>query len=104
MWTTQTSTRYVWEAEPGVPKDEYLRYVALVLLRRMGFPLSTSPCRAPGWVRSTSDENFNNSMAFSKISKRLCPDSDTSISSFPRFVVLESLEDKHLTKKNICCT
>ena len=23
MWTSQTSTRYVWEAEPGVP-DEYL--------------------------------------------------------------------------------
>ena len=22
MWTSQTSTRYVWEAEPGVP-DEY---------------------------------------------------------------------------------
>ena len=20
MWTTQTSTRYVWEAEPGVPE------------------------------------------------------------------------------------
>ena len=43
-------------------------------------------------------------MAASKISKRLCPDSDsdsdTSISSFPRFVVLESLEDKHLTKIN----
>ena len=70
----------------------------------MGFPLSTSPCRALGWVGSTSDENFNNSMASSKISKRLCPDSDsdsdTSISSFPRFVVLESLEDKHLTKIN----
>ena len=70
----------------------------------MGFPLSASPCRAPGWVGSTSDENFNNSMASSKISKRLCPDSDSdsdnSVSSFPRFVVLESLEDKHLTKIN----
>ena len=70
----------------------------------MGFPLSTSPCMAPGWMGSTSDENCNNSMASSKISKRLCPDSDsdsdTSISSFPRFVVLESLEDKHLTKIN----
>ena len=21
MWTTQTSTRYVWEAEPGVPDE-----------------------------------------------------------------------------------
>ena len=21
MWTSQTSTRYVWEAEPGVPDD-----------------------------------------------------------------------------------
>ena len=21
MWTTQTSTRYVWEAEPGVPGE-----------------------------------------------------------------------------------
>ena len=43
-------------------------------------------------------------MASSKISKRLCPDSDsdsdTSISSFPRFIVLESLEDKQLTKIN----
>ena len=40
-------------------------------------------------------------MASSKLSKRLCPDSDsdtdTSLSSFPRFV-LESLEDKLLTK------
>ena len=43
-------------------------------------------------------------MASSKISKRLCPDSDsdsdTPISSFPRFIVLESLEDKQLTKIN----
>ena len=41
-------------------------------------------------------------MASTKLSKRLCPDSDsdtdTSLSSFPRFVVLESLEDKSLTK------
>ena len=70
----------------------------------MGFHIGTSPYRAPGWVGSTSDENFNNSMASSKISKRLCPDSDsdsdTSISFFLRFVVLESLEDEHLTKIN----
>ena len=41
-------------------------------------------------------------MASTKLSKRLCPDSDSdtdiSLSSFPRFVVLESLEDKLLTK------
>ena len=68
----------------------------------MGSPLSTSPCKAPGWVWSTPDEIFNNYMAASKISKRLCPDSDSdsdpSISSFPRFVELKSLE--HLTKIN----
>ena len=29
MWTTQTSTRYVWEAEPGVP-DEYAFPASLV--------------------------------------------------------------------------
>ena len=88
----------------NIPRDGYLRCVALVLLGRMGFPLSTSPCRALGWAGSTPDEIFNNCMASSKISKRLNPDSDsdsdTSISSFPRFVVLESLEDKHLTKIN----
>ena len=22
MWTSQTSTRYVWEAEPGVPDEQ----------------------------------------------------------------------------------
>ena len=41
-------------------------------------------------------------MASTKLSKRLCPDSDsdtdTSLSSFPRFVVLESLKDISLTK------
>ena len=29
MWTSQTSTRYVWEAEPGVP-DEKAFPVSLV--------------------------------------------------------------------------
>ena len=43
-------------------------------------------------------------MASSKQSKRLCPDSDsdtdTSISNFPRFIILESLEDKQLATVN----
>ena len=43
-------------------------------------------------------------MASSKHSKRLCPDSDsdsdTSITNFPRFVILESLEDKQLATVN----
>ena len=39
-------------------------------------------------------------MASSKITKRLCPDSDSSILPFPRFIVLESLKDKQLTKIN----
>ena len=43
-------------------------------------------------------------MASSKQSKRLCPDSDSdtdiSTSTFPRFVILESLEEKQLSKIN----
>ena len=70
----------------------------------MGFPLSTSPCWTPGWVGSTPDEILLIYMASSKQSKRLCPDSDsdtdTSISNFPRFIILESLEDKQLATVN----
>ena len=88
----------------NIPKDEYLRCVALVLLRRMGFPLSTSPCRAPGWVGSTPDEYFFIFMATPKSSKRSYSDSDSDTeiqrSSFPHFIVLESLEDKTLSKLN----
>ena len=88
----------------NIPKDEYLRCVALVLLRRMGFPLSTSPCRAPGWVGSTPDEYFFIFMATPKSSKRSYSDSDSDTeiqpSSFPHFIVLESLEDKPLSKLN----
>ena len=70
----------------------------------MGFPLSTSPCWTPGRVGSTPDEILLIYMASSKQSKRLCPDSDsdtdTSISNFPRFIILESLEDKQLATVN----
>ena len=69
-----------------------------------GFPLSTSPCWTPGRVGSTPDEIFIIYMASSKHSKRLSPDSDsdsdTSITNFPRFVILESLEDKQLATVN----
>ena len=68
----------------------------------MGFPLSTSPCRAPGWVGSTPAENIIYCMALSKSSKRphldTDSDSETLSLSFPHFVVLESLEDKQLAK------
>ena len=70
----------------------------------MGYPLSTSPCRAPGWAGSTSDEYFNLYMASSKPSKRPYPDSDsdsdTLLTTFPNFIVLESLDEKQLTKLN----
>ena len=70
----------------------------------MGYPLSTSPCRAPGWAGSTSDEYFNLYMASSKPSKRPYPDSDsdsdTFPTTFPNFIVLESLDEKQLTKLN----
>ena len=70
----------------------------------MGFPLSTSPCWAPRWVGSTTDENLNSFMAASKSSKRSYPDSDsdseTLSSAFPHFIVLESLDEKQLTKLN----
>ena len=88
----------------NIPKDEYLRCVALVLLRQMGFPLSTSPCRAPGWVGSTPDEYFFILMATPKSSKRSYSNSDSNTeiqpSSFTHFIVLESLEDKPLSKLN----
>ena len=75
-----------------------------MLLGRMGYPLSTSPCWAPRWVGSTSDEHFIQFMASSKSSKRSYPDSDSDSelipSSFPHFIVLESLDEKQLTKIN----
>ena len=40
----------VFTFNTNIPKDEYLECVALVLLRRMGPPISKSPCRTPGWV------------------------------------------------------
>ena len=68
----------------------------------MGFPLSTSPCRAPGWVGSTPDEIISYLMATPKSSKRSYSDSEsdneTQLSSFPHFIVLESLEDKPMSK------
>ena len=70
----------------------------------MGYPLSTSPCRDPGWAGSTSDEYFNLYMASSKPSKRPYPDSDSDSdplpTTFPNFIVLESLDEKQLTKLN----
>ena len=86
------------------PKDEYLRCVAMVLLRRMGYPppLSTSPCWAPGWMGSTPDEIILYLNATPKSSKRSYSDSEsdteTQPSSFPHFIVLESLEDKPMSK------
>ena len=75
-----------------------------MLLGRMGYPLSTSPYWAPRWVGSTSDEHFIQFMASSKSSKRSYPDSDSDSelipSSFPHFIVLESLDEKQLTKIN----
>ena len=75
-----------------------------MLLRRMGFPLSTSPCWTPGRVGSTTDEKFNNYMASSKSSKRSYHDSDsdseTLPSTFPHFIVLESQDAKQLPKLN----
>ena len=83
-------------------KDEYLSCVALVLLRRMGYPLSTPPSRAPRWAGSTSDEYITYFMASSKPSKRPYPDSDSDSdplpTTFPNFIVLESLDEKQLTK------
>ena len=73
----------------------------MVLLWGMGFPLSTSPCRAPGWAGSTPAENIIYLMALSKSSKRPHPDTDSDSEtlslSFPHFVVLESLDDKQLS-------
>ena len=68
----------------------------------MGNPLSTSPCWAPGWVGSTPDEIISYLMATPKSSKRSYSysesDSETQQSSFPHFIVLESLEDKPMSK------
>ena len=74
----------------------------MVLLRRMGYPLSTSPCWAPGWMGSTPDEIILYLNATPKSSKRSYSDSEsdteTQPSSFPHFIVLESLEDKPMSK------
>ena len=68
----------------------------------MGYPLSTFPCWAPGWVGSTPDEIILYLMATPKSSKRSYSDSEsdteTQQSSFPHFIVLESLEDKPMSK------
>ena len=70
----------------------------------MGYPLSTPPSRAPRWAGSTSDEYITYFMASSKPSKRPYPDSDSDSeplpSTFPHFIVLESLDEKQLTKPN----
>ena len=70
----------------------------------MGYPLSTPPSRAPRWVGSTSDEYITYFMASSKPSKRPYSDSDSDSeplpSTFPHFIVLESLDKKQLTKLN----
>ena len=70
----------------------------------MGYPLSTPPSRAPRWAGSTSDEYITYFMASSKPSKRPYPDSDSDSellpSTFPHFIVLESLDEKQLTKLN----
>ena len=67
----------------------------------MGYPLSTSPCWAPGWVVSTPDEIILYLMATPKSSKRSYSDSEsdteTQQSSFPHFIVLESKEDKPIS-------
>ena len=68
----------------------------------MGYPLSTSPCWAPGWVGSTPDEIILHLMATPKSSERSYSDSEsdteTQQSSFPQFIVLESIEDKPMSK------
>ena len=68
----------------------------------MGYPLSTSPCWAPGWVGSTPDEIILYLMATPKSSKRSYSDSEsdaeTQQSSFPHFIVLESIEDKPMSQ------
>ena len=68
----------------------------------MGYPLSSSPCWAPGWVGSTPDEIILYLMATPKSSKRSYSDSEsdteTQQSSFPHFIVLESIEDKPMSK------
>ena len=68
----------------------------------MGYPLSTSPCWAPVWVGSTPDEIILYLMATPKSSKRSYSDSEsdteTQQSSFPHFIVLESIEDKLMSK------
>ena len=66
----------------------------------MGFPLSTSPCWAPGRVGSTLDEYFYNRMASTKSYKRLHSDSEAITSIYPHFIVLESLQEKQLSKLN----
>ena len=66
----------------------------------MGYPLSTPPSRAPRWAGSTSDEYIAYLMASSKPSKRPYPDSEPLPSTFPYFIVLESLDEKQLTKLN----
>ena len=75
-----------------------------MLLRRMGFPLSTSPCMAPGWVGSAPDEYHKYLMASLKSSKRPHTDTDSdgenTNSTFPHFIVLESLQEKQLSKLN----
>ena len=68
----------------------------------MGYPLSTSPCWAPGWMGSTPDEIILYLMATPKSSKRSYSDSEsdteTQQSSFAHFIVLESIEDKPMSK------
>ena len=70
----------------------------------MGYPLSTPPSRAPRWAGSTSDEYITYFMASSKPSKRPYPDSDSDSEPLPQtflhFIVLESLDEKQLTKLN----
>ena len=70
----------------------------------MGFPLSTSPCWTPGWVGNTSDEIFISLMATPKSSKSSYSDSEsdteTQLSSFPHFIVSQSIEEKPLSKLN----
>ena len=72
--------------------------------KHYSYPLSTPPSRAPRWAGSTSDEYITYFMASSKPSKRPYPDSDSDSeplpSTFPHFIVLESLDEKQLTKLN----
>ena len=44
MWTPQTSTRYVWEAEPGVP-DELAFPASLVTPARLKIDTSVLICK-----------------------------------------------------------